>query len=52
MLNLTFHGIGGDYLAVSTEAHAELLTYLDAHRDVYWTAPFIDIMRWVRRPRE
>jgi peptidoglycan/xylan/chitin deacetylase (PgdA/CDA1 family) len=52
MLNLTFHGIGGDYLVVSTEAHAELLAYLAAHRDVYWTAPFIDIMRWVRGQRE
>ena len=52
MLNLTFHGVGGDYLMVSTEAHAELLAYLAAHRDVYWTAPFIDIMRWVRGQRE
>ena len=23
--------------------------YLAAHRDQYWTAPFIDIMRWVRK---
>jgi hypothetical protein len=25
-----------------------LLAYLAAHRDEYWTAPFVDIMRWVR----
>ena len=48
MVDFTFHGIGGDHLQVSTEAHAELLAYLAAHRDEYWTAPFVDIMRWVR----
>lgn len=48
MVNFTFHGIGGDYLDVSREAHDELLAYLAAHRDAYWTAPFIEQMRWVR----
>ena len=47
MINFTFHGIGGDYLTVSNQAHAELLAYLAAHRDRYWTAPFIEIMRYV-----
>jgi len=49
MINFTFHGIGGDYLTVSKEAHAELLAYLAAHRDRYWTAPFIEIMRYVKQ---
>lgn len=49
MVDFTFHGIGGDHLQVSEEAHEELLAYLAAHRDRYWTAPFIDIMRWVRK---
>ena len=44
----TFHGIGGDYMSVSTQAHEELLAFLAAHRDEYWTAPFVDIARWVR----
>lgn len=44
----TFHGIGGDHMSVSPQAHEELLAYLDQHRDVYWTAPFVDIARWVR----
>lgn len=48
MVNLTFHGIGGDYLVTSSEAHEQLLAWLDAHRDTYWTAPFIEVMRWVR----
>lgn len=44
----TFHGIGGDYLAVSSEAHEQLLDYLARHRETYWTATFLDIARWVR----
>ena len=48
MVGFTFHGIGGDYLDVSTEAHEELLAWLAAHRDEYWTATFRDQMRWIR----
>lgn len=51
MLNLTFHGIGGDYLTVSRQAHDELLAYLAANRKLYWTDTFINIMRHVRRQR-
>ncbi len=49
MANFTFHGIGGDHLQVSAQAHEELLAYLAKHRDDYWTAPFVDIMGWVRQ---
>jgi len=35
-----FHGVGGDHLAVTRQAHAELLAHLDAHRATVWTAPF------------
>ncbi|WP_235974249.1 polysaccharide deacetylase family protein [Luteimonas deserti] len=48
MVNFTFHGIGGDHLAVSREAHDALLAYLAAHRATYWTATFREQMRWVR----
>ena len=48
MVNFTFHGIGGDHLAVPREAHEALLAYLAAHRDIYWTATFREQMRWVR----
>jgi len=44
LLILVFHGVGGDYLSVSAEAHEELLAYLAAHRDQYWTASYLDIM--------
>lgn len=48
MVNFTFHGIGGDYLTVSNEAHEALLKYLDAHRDVYWVDTFARLMRYVK----
>jgi len=48
MMNFTFHGIGGDYITTSRQAHEELLAYLAAHRDVYWTDTFINIMTYVK----
>ncbi|WP_288378505.1 polysaccharide deacetylase family protein [uncultured Massilia sp.] len=49
MVNFTFHGIGGDYLTVSSQAHEELVRFLAANRREYWTGTFLDIMRHVRR---
>ena len=51
MASFTFHGIGGDYLTTSSEAHRELLAFLAAHRQQYWTATFIDIMKHVKTRR-
>ncbi len=51
MVNITFHGVGGDYLAVSREAHEELLRYLASHRDIYWTDTFLRIMQYVKAQR-
>lgn len=51
LVSFTFHGIGGDYLSVSNEAHEALLRHLAAHPDVYWVAPFVDIMQHVARVR-
>ena len=48
MINFTFHGVGGDYITTSKQAHEELLAYLAAHRAEVWTAPFIDIMKYVK----
>jgi peptidoglycan/xylan/chitin deacetylase (PgdA/CDA1 family) len=48
MINFTFHGIGGDHLPVSNEAHEELLAFLAANRHLYWTDTFRNQMRWVR----
>ena len=48
MVNFTFHGIGGDYLEVSNEAHEGLLEYLDRNRDIYWVDSFVELMKYVR----
>jgi len=44
MIVLGFHGVGGDYLSVSAEAHAKLLAYLKAHSDTIWVAPFSTVI--------
>ncbi|UUZ53723.1 hypothetical protein LP419_34635 [Massilia sp. H-1] len=51
MVNFTFHGIGGDYLAVSAQAHQQLIDYLAAHRQQYWTDSFVTIMKHVKAQR-
>jgi peptidoglycan/xylan/chitin deacetylase (PgdA/CDA1 family) len=43
----TFHGIGGDYITVSREAHRELLEWLAGHRDLVWTDTFRRVMEHV-----
>lgn len=45
---IVFHGVGGDYLSVSAEAHAELLAYLAAHRDTIWTTTFSEMMDYTK----
>lgn len=49
MVNFTFHGIGGDYLSVSAEAHEELVRFLANNRQLVWTDTFINIMKHVRQ---
>lgn len=48
MMNFTFHGIGGDHLSISNEAHEELLKYLADNKKTYWTDTFINIMKYVK----
>ncbi len=42
-----FHGIGGDYLTTSAEAHKELLNYLQQHRDDILVMTFEQAMDYV-----
>lgn len=51
MIAFTFHGIGGDHLSVSRQAHEELVRFLAAHRREYWTDTFLNIMKHVRQQR-
>lgn len=52
MVNFTFHGIGGDHLSTSKEAHEELVKYLADNKDIYWTDTFINIMKYVKEQQK
>ena len=41
---LMFHGVGGDYLEVSAEAHEKLLQYLSANKEEVWTGTFQEVL--------
>jgi hypothetical protein len=42
-----FHGIGGQWIPVSREAHRELVEWLAARRTSIWTDTFRNVMRHV-----
>jgi hypothetical protein len=42
-----FHGVGGDYLKVSAEAHEKLLRYLADHKKEIWIGTFQEVMDYV-----
>jgi hypothetical protein len=44
LLNIIFHGVGGDHLSVSAETHEQLLVYLAANQDRYTLGTYIDLM--------
>ncbi len=46
LVNIIFHGVGGDYLSVTSEAHAELLTFLTNNRDSYHVDSYINLMKY------
>lgn len=48
MANFTFHGVGGDHLSVTAEAHEEFLKYLAAHKKIYWVDTFLNEMKYVK----
>lgn len=49
LVTFTFHGVGGEHLATSSAAHDELVQYLAAHRQHYWTDTLLNIMTYVRQ---
>jgi hypothetical protein len=48
---IVFHGVGGDYLSVSADAHQQLMSYLKAHDREIWTATFSEVMDAAARAR-
>ncbi len=47
LVNIGFHGVGGDYLSVSSEAHTELIGYLAENSHIYYVDTYINIMKHV-----
>ena len=45
LINILFHGVGGDHLSVSSEAHQQLLAYLATNENIYWIDTYQNIMR-------
>ena len=49
---IIFHGVGGDYLTFSAADHRKLLSYLKAHENEIWTAPFSQVMTYLSGLRQ
>jgi len=47
-----FHGIGGDYITTSKEAHQELLAYLEKNKKDIWVATFQQAMDYITQERK
>jgi len=47
--NFTFHGVGGDYLSVSKQAHQALLSYLADNKDIYWVDTYRNISLYIKK---
>ncbi|MBL4630928.1 MAG: polysaccharide deacetylase family protein [Paraglaciecola sp.] len=45
LVNVLFHGIGGDHLVTTTDEHAKFLDYLLANKDKYWVDTYRNIMQ-------
>ncbi len=46
-----FHGVGGEYLFVTEEAHQALVSYLRDHGDEIWIAPFGEIVDYLAQEK-
>jgi peptidoglycan/xylan/chitin deacetylase (PgdA/CDA1 family) len=44
-----FHGVGGDYLNVTAEAHRQLLQYLYEYKNEIWVGTFSEVMDYIEK---
>ena len=51
LVNVLFHGIGGDHLVTTTAEHAKFLDYLVANKDKYWVDTYRNIMLALKKSR-
>ncbi|MFT2092521.1 polysaccharide deacetylase family protein [Paraglaciecola sp. 2405UD69-4] len=45
LINVLFHGVGGDYLTISKDEHNKFLDYLLTNKDKYWVDTYRNIMQ-------
>ena len=48
LVNIIFHGIGGDHLSVSSDAHMELLKFLSDNDKTYYVDTYINIAKYAK----
>ncbi|MDW6091970.1 polysaccharide deacetylase family protein [Vibrio rhizosphaerae] len=49
IIGIKFHGVGGDYLSTSDQAHRELVQYLAKHQDQYWVTTYKNIVDYIHQ---
>ncbi|RDV24267.1 polysaccharide deacetylase [Alteromonas aestuariivivens] len=49
IVTLIFHGVGANYLSVSTRAHETLVAYLADHRHKYYIDSYQNVRDWYQR---
>lgn len=52
---IMMHGVGGDYISITSDAHRQLIDYLKKHKKDIWTPTFQqaldEVYRQVKRPK-
>jgi peptidoglycan/xylan/chitin deacetylase (PgdA/CDA1 family) len=46
---LMIHGVGGDYITISAEAHQQLIRYMETQRKNIWTPTFQQAMDYINK---
>jgi peptidoglycan/xylan/chitin deacetylase (PgdA/CDA1 family) len=49
IVNFTFHGIGAEHLAISKQAHQQLLDYLAKNKASYWVDTYRNISLYIHK---
>ena len=51
LVSFMFHGVGGDYITVSSEAHQQLLEHLAAYPERYWVTTLREAIAHLKQVR-
>ena len=48
LVNIIFHGIGGDHISVDKKEHEKFIEYLAKNKDRYWVDTYLNIMKYAK----